>query len=401
MPDVPEALNGARWWTEAEVAEVADMLASRRSRLWRLVAPGDLAEWVFAEPAPAPLRPPPVEVSDDWRNGLTGTTRRSWALAGWVARTVVPEAANTAGRTWHLSYLKDEAVLRLTVGVLEILGLYESGEAAWLRVHAAPIALAMEAGVVDLDEWERRGVQLQIDGTKTLAEEKFLLDCPDLDTTLWLLRQPPVIAALRLLSCWVAAGPYPFEGRYRPEVVGRAWRASESLDGDARRPEAVADDKGFDRPYAAAATTADLPAQRSFDAAAYRAGVEEHDQLCRLLIERLARAGVRAGAGLVGVDVDLAWRDGAGRQFIAEVKSVVGSNEVEQLRLGLGQVLEYRHRLAELGVPATAVLLVSTSSRPVWRDICAGSNVVLLSGDDEDGFGWAAVAGTAQGVTSR
>ena len=35
----------------------------------------------------------------------------------------------------------------------------------------------------------------------------------------------------------------------------------------------------------------------------------------------LAAAGTRAGAGLAGVQVDLAWRDADGRQFIAEVKS--------------------------------------------------------------------------------
>ncbi|MEV4490686.1 hypothetical protein AB0K04_11290 [Micromonospora coxensis] len=342
LSDLTETQPGTSWWTLADVDEVTEMLASRRSRLWQLVAPADLAAWVFANPDPAPLDPPPVGFEDDWSSGLDESGRRAWALAGWVARTVVPKAADTAGRYWILSHLDDAApsVLRLTVGVLEILGLYESGEAVWLRVHAAPIGLAMDAEAVDLEEWERRGVEVLEDGTKTLAEDKFLLRCPDLDTALWLLRQPPVIAGLRMLSCWVAAGPYSFEGRYRPEIVGRAWLASEFLIGHEFAGEDDGE-AGFDRPYVGSRVAEDLPTQRSFDANRYRAGVDEHDRLCRLLIDHLARSGMSVGAGLAGIDVDLAWRDAAGRQFVAEVKSVIGGNEVEQLRLGLGQVLEY------------------------------------------------------------
>ncbi|MEV4770567.1 hypothetical protein [Micromonospora humida] len=214
------------------MAEVAEMLASRRSRLWQRVSPDDLAAWVFADPEPVPLDPSPADVGADWAGGLNRTAREAWALAGWMARTVVPEAAATAGQTWHLSYLEDKgpAVLRLTVGVLEILGLYESSGMVWMRVHAAPVVQAMDTGFADLEEWGRRGVDIEEDSTKTLAEEKLLLTCPDLDTARWLLRQPSVIVGLRLLSCWVAAGPYPFTGRYRPEVAGRAWQASGTTD---------------------------------------------------------------------------------------------------------------------------------------------------------------------------
>ncbi|RNL97719.1 hypothetical protein EFE23_18070 [Micromonospora solifontis] len=373
---------------------MAEMLASRRSRLWQLLDPADVAAWVFAEPAAAPVDPLPVDIDGDWSAGLDETGRRSWALAGWAARTVVPEAASTAGRYWILSRLDDSApVLRLTVGVLEILGLYESGEAVWLRLHAAPIGLAIDAGIVDPEEWGRRGIEMLEDGTKTLAEEKLLVRCPDLDTALWLLRQPPVIAGLRLLSCWVAAGPFSFEGRYRPEVVGRAWQAAESLTGaEADAAGRAAGALGFDRPYRAATVSGDLPAQRSFDAETYRAGVNEHDRLCRSVIDHLASIGLRGGAGLHGVPVDLAWRDAEGRQFIAEVKSLVGGNDLEQLRLGLGQVLEYRNRLASHQVPVTAMLVVSAVVDPVWRDICAENSVLLLSGEDSEAM-WSEVFG--------
>ncbi|MGC4888080.1 hypothetical protein [Micromonospora sp. DT227] len=385
MSDLVEVDAGARWWNAGDVKDVAEMLASRRSRLWQLVDPAELAAWVFAEPAPSPFAPAPVDVDDDWASGLDEAGHEAWAFAGWVARMVVPDATHTAGKYWILSHLRDAApaTLRLTVGVLEILGLHETGDKVWLRSHAAPIISAMDVGAVVPEEWGRRGIDMEVDGTKTLADEKVLLSCPDLDTARWLLRQPPIVAGLRLLSCWVAAGPYSFEGRYRPEVVGRAWRASELLAGGDVDAALTGGGIGFDRSYTGVTMTGDLPAQRSFDTEVYRAGVDEHDRLCRSLIAHLSRSAVAAGSGLGGVNVDLAWRDADGHQFIAEVKSVLAGNEVEQLRLGLGQVLEYRHRLAAHGAATTAVLLVSQCTDPVWPAICADSGVLLLTAEDE------------------
>ncbi|MFF0251606.1 hypothetical protein ACFYPW_03860 [Micromonospora zamorensis] len=369
-------------WLADDAEGLTEILAARRSLLWQLTQPADLAAWVFADPQPAPPDPPPAALDGGWADGLDERQHAAWALAGWVARMAVPEAASTAGKHWLLSRVNDRhgPLLRLTVGVLETLGVYESGEEVWLRVAAPPIVLAMEAETADPEEWRRRGVHVGEDRTKTLAEEKLLLTCPNIDTALWLLRQPPVMAAARMLNAWVAAGPFPFKSRYRAEAVGRAWRAAETLLVDAAPAEA-GEERGFDREYAGAAVPVDLPAQRSFDADAYRAGVSEHDRLCQALIDHLAAEGVRVGAGLNGVPVDLAWRDADGRQFVAEVKSVVGVNEVEQLRLGLGQVLEYRHRLAARGIVATPVLVLTRCTDRAWSAICGDNRVILLQGE--------------------
>ncbi|SIM76937.1 hypothetical protein SAMN04489832_1908 [Micromonospora cremea] len=136
--------------------------------------------------------------------------------------------------------------------------MYESGEEVSLRVAGAPIVLAMDAGTVDLEEWGRRGIDVPEDRTNTLAEEKFLT-CPDIDTALWLLRQPPVMAAARMLNAWVAAGPFPFESRYRAEIVGRAWQAAETLLVDAASAK-TGGERGFDREYA---VSPDLPSRRA------------------------------------------------------------------------------------------------------------------------------------------
>ena len=54
---------------------------------------------------------------------------------------------------------------------------------------------------------------------------------------------------------------------------------------------------------------------------------------------------------------DLAWETG-GTVFVAEIKSITDDNEEEQLRLGLGQVLRYRHRLRGLGYGQVVAVLV-------------------------------------------
>ena len=371
--------SAAMPWMAADIAGLGRDLARSRSQLWRVADPDELAGWVFADPVPAPLNPALALAPPDWADELDEARRRAWALLGWTVRMAVPDPVQTAGRHWLVTRVPDGGgpVLRLTVGVLETLGLFESGEGVWLRVAGWPIEPAIESGVIDLAEWERRGVTLREDSTKTLAGEKILFSCPDLETAHWLLRQRMVLIAARLLNVLVAKGPFPYVSRYQPETAGRAWLAAESL-----IMLSSAAEHGFDRAYVSPAGPVELPVRREFDADAYRAGVAEHDRLCRRLIGELASAGLRAGAGLSGVPVDLAWRGVDGRQYIAEVKSVVPGNASEQLRLGLGQVLEYRHRLAVLGMTAAAVLVATEAPDPLWLGVCADASVLLLAGDD-------------------
>ncbi|HEX5596384.1 MAG TPA: hypothetical protein VFX61_10255 [Micromonosporaceae bacterium] len=220
-------------WSADDIDEIAKWLATRQSRLWRLTNPQDVAEWVFADPEPAPIDPAPAELDTDWRDGLTGPQQAAWALAGWFLRMTVPEAARTAGTHWLLSDRVEDGqpILRLTVGTLETIGIHLASDGVWLRLHAAPVEHAFDAGVLHPDETARRGIVERDDSTKTLAGEKYLVSCPDIETALWLLRQPPVITAARMLSAWTSAGPFSFESSYRPEVAARAWHAAETLVG--------------------------------------------------------------------------------------------------------------------------------------------------------------------------
>lgn len=73
--------------------------------------------------------------------------------------------------------------------------------------------------------------------------------------------------------------------------------------------------------------------------------------------------------------VDLAWHDG-NNLVIIEVKSLTIGNAAQQLRLGLGQVLDYQARLG--GV--TPVLAVDSRPphSPHWDSLCTAHGVTLV-----------------------
>jgi hypothetical protein len=77
-------------------------------------------------------------------------------------------------------------------------------------------------------------------------------------------------------------------------------------------------------------------------------------------------------------DFDLAW-EVDGTIFVAEIKSVTKSNEESQLRLGLGQVLQYRHQLKQLyNKDVIAILAMEQEAPEEWVDVCASAGVRIV-----------------------
>jgi len=77
-------------------------------------------------------------------------------------------------------------------------------------------------------------------------------------------------------------------------------------------------------------------------------------------------------------DFDLAWKLGKST-FVAEVKSLLPSNEDRQLRLGLGQVLDYQELMAARYPGARAVIAVEAQPRdPRWLRLCERHGVILV-----------------------
>jgi len=64
---------------------------------------------------------------------------------------------------------------------------------------------------------------------------------------------------------------------------------------------------------------------------------------------------------------------------VAEVKSITDANEAEQIRRGIGQVLDYRHAVADTtGKHVTAVLVVERAPAERWVEVCAEADIVLV-----------------------
>jgi hypothetical protein len=120
------------------------------------------------------------------------------------------------------------------------------------------------------------------------------------------------------------------------------------------------------------------------DPALVERGLRGHAETQNELASVLRTAGIEPRSRLPQEpNYDLAW-EANGRVFVAEIKSITDDNEEEQLRLGLGQVLRYRHRLKRLGYGHVAAVLVPERAPrdSSWRDLCGELEVALISGDE-------------------
>jgi hypothetical protein len=85
-------------------------------------------------------------------------------------------------------------------------------------------------------------------------------------------------------------------------------------------------------------------------------------------------------------EFDLGWLHGE-TTFVSEVKSTTAENEEKQLRLGLGQVLRYRHILTGTHGSVVPVLAVERAPRDsTWLQLCETLGVVLVWPDRFDGI---------------
>ncbi|HEX2878225.1 MAG TPA: hypothetical protein VHO25_01685, partial [Polyangiaceae bacterium] len=76
-------------------------------------------------------------------------------------------------------------------------------------------------------------------------------------------------------------------------------------------------------------------------------------------------------------EFDIGWRHG-GTFFVGEVKSTTTENMEKQLRLGLGQVLRYRHQLQGRELDVRAVLIAEREPDQSWQALCNSLGVILV-----------------------
>jgi hypothetical protein len=108
-------------------------------------------------------------------------------------------------------------------------------------------------------------------------------------------------------------------------------------------------------------------------------GLRGHAETQQRLAEMARAHGLEPlspGAG--DPNFDLAWKTATG-VTVVEVRSLTGANESGQSRLGLGQVLDYQHRLDRSGSEVQAVLALEC--RPIrghWLELAARHAVRLV-----------------------
>jgi hypothetical protein len=136
------------------------------------------------------------------------------------------------------------------------------------------------------------------------------------------------------------------------------------------------------RPYRPADEVAAQAERDPFpvDPAVVERGVRSHTKLQNLLARHIASAGWKPKTPDSGDPLwDVLWTTSDGTVWVAEVKSLTPANEERQLRLGLGQLLRYRHRLGAGGSPAKAALMIEHEpSDPEWAELCTELDVVLV-----------------------
>ncbi len=84
------------------------------------------------------------------------------------------------------------------------------------------------------------------------------------------------------------------------------------------------------------------------------------------------------------VDYDLAWKDPSGL-CVAEVKSLTDLNEVAQMRVGLGQLLDYASALDHLGERVHRLILAverEPTASAHWQRVCGRAGIMLCWGPD-------------------
>ena len=108
------------------------------------------------------------------------------------------------------------------------------------------------------------------------------------------------------------------------------------------------------------------------------AGTAEHEATVRALIEHLGGSAIETRRPEVGSPLfDAGWTRGK-RVFVAEVKSLTGAREDQQIRLGLGQILDYVDQIAANGKKAAPVLVVERRPRDErWLRLCRRHGVTL------------------------
>jgi hypothetical protein len=107
-------------------------------------------------------------------------------------------------------------------------------------------------------------------------------------------------------------------------------------------------------------------------------GTNAHMKLQNALEDFAANQGFEPkGPHSSSPNFDIGWYDGD-TFVVVEVKSLSSSNELGQMRLGIGQILDYAHYYESREEPFRAVLAVEREPDSHWLDLCANHGIRLV-----------------------
>ncbi|SNS96166.1 hypothetical protein SAMN05421812_102525 [Asanoa hainanensis] len=374
---------------------LAAEFANRTSGFWSYMTREALADWVVradgepqpfgALPSAGPRLPGLIRAIND----ADAKSLREVALgiAGIIIRTTIPAAAESAGQHWLLTPYANgaERWFRLTVGMCWAaeISYFDDGRITTIfRMADTPVSRALAEGSLRAEDLNKFGITRRTDGLRTFAEDATVYHCPDIDGLLWFLDQPAVGEAIRLMNArLVATGQFAWQKSYDPELAEEAWAAAEALSlpdpADLAIP-ALDETHGYGSREALGA----FPEWQAAGAEAHEAARDERDRLLVLLMTKLNDIDIKPFQP-TRPRADLAWRTPDGRLHVVEARTTLGPSETDRLRLGLGQILDYRHRLDADG-RTQAYLLVTKLEDRAWHEICAAANVRLLVATESD-----------------
>lgn len=131
--------------------------------------------------------------------------------------------------------------------------------------------------------------------------------------------------------------------------------------------------------YRRAAEQASVAASDPFsiDPAVKERALRSHAVTQNALADFLVARGItpRSAVG-AQPNFDIAWEDGD-TLWVGEVKSLTNDNEEKQLRLGLGQVLRYRHLIGQTRKTRAALITEREPSDKTWLSLCEALGIAL------------------------
>lgn len=112
-------------------------------------------------------------------------------------------------------------------------------------------------------------------------------------------------------------------------------------------------------------------------------GLAAHARIQNDMAAMAAAAGFQVRSpGPDDPNFDLLWIEPDGTVVVVEVKSLTTDNEIGQIRLGIGQVLDYAHQLRGLGRTVKPVLAVEKKPESDrWDSLCESLGVELVWGE--------------------